>query len=66
MKCQKGYNMVCSIRNYPIKNTRVYKFADGMYYVSFDTRNTHEKFYGTRQQIAPQMALRLKRVLHVR
>ena len=53
-------------QNYPIENTRIYKFSDGRYFVSFDTRHTHEEFVGTREQILPALALRVKRIMHVR
>ena len=53
-------------QNYPIKNTRVYQFPDGTYCVSFDANNLHHEFRGTREEILPQMVLRVKRILHVR
>lgn len=58
--------MVTTVQNYPITNTRVYGFRDGTYFVSFDAHNVHHEFRGTREQIVPQMALRVKRILHVR
>ena len=52
---------------YPIKNTQVYQFKDGTYFVSFDTiHGTHEVFSGTRAEILPKLALRVQRVLHIR
>ncbi len=53
-------------QDYPIKNTHVYQFSDGTYYVCFDANNIHHEFQGSRDQILPQMALRIKRVLHIR
>ena len=53
-------------QNYPIKNTQVYQFSDGTYHVSFDAHNVHYEFRGTRDQILPQLVLRVKRTLHVR
>ena len=53
--------------DYPIKNTQIYQFANGKYFVSFDTADrTHEVFHGTREEILPKMALRVKCLLHIR
>ncbi len=53
------------VQDYPIKNTHVYGFRDGTYFVSFDANNLHHEFIGTREQILPKIALRVKRILHV-
>lgn len=53
-------------QDYPIKNTKVYQFSDGTYHVSFDAHNIHHEFCGTREEILPQLVLRVKRILHVR
>lgn len=53
-------------QNYPITNTQVYKFKDGTYCVTFVAHNVREEFRGTREEIVPQIALRIKRILHVR
>ncbi len=57
---------LCCDKNVQIKNTQVYKLKDNTYVVSFDANKFHHVFRGTREQIVPQMALRVKRVLHVR
>lgn len=58
-----GYEFDKSVQ---IKNTQVYKFKDNTYIVSFDANKFHHVFRGTREQIVPQIALRVKRILHVR
>lgn len=58
--------MYKSEKEYPIKNTRVYKFAENSYCVSCDVRGKHEEFRGTREQVVNQMASRVEGVLHVR
>lgn len=52
--------------DHPIKNTTIYKFVDGKYFVSFDVHGVKQKFLGTRDEILPQLTLRVKRALHVR
>ena len=58
--------MYKKVENYPIKNTKVYKFADGTYHVSFDANNFHYAFRGERADVLQQVAFRVKRILHVR
>lgn len=55
-----------TVQDYPIQNTKIYKFADSTYHVSFDAHNMHHVFNGTREQVLPELALRVKRILHVR
>ena len=57
--------MFMTAKDYQITNTRVYGFRDGTFFVSFDANNIHHEFRGTREQILPQMTLRIIRILHV-
>lgn len=52
--------------NCPIKNTCIYEFKDGTYFVSFNTRYGREEIKGSRQFVAQKLALRVKSLLRLR